>query len=140
MGGGRGRGRGADGAASLIDDLLDAHGSLDALSELAHPVPLTAICALPGVPERDEPRIHAWSERLARSLDPMIALTGELDPGAPLRMRAGAELREYVRDLVRERWRDPAYDLLSGLIRASDGGRPDGMGGLIANGASRYWS
>jgi cytochrome P450 len=110
---------------TLIDDLLDAaaeRGSLDVLSELAYPVPVAAICALLGVPERDEPRIHAWSELLARSLDPMIALTGEMDPDAPARMRAGGELREYMRELARRRRREPGDDLLSGLIRASDDG------------------
>jgi cytochrome P450 len=116
---------------ALIDDLLDAaaeRGSLDALDELAYPVPVAAICALLGVPERDEPRIHAWSELLARSLDPMIALTGEMDPDAPIRMQAGAELREYMRELARERRRAPGDDLLSGLIRASDGGGSENGG------------
>jgi len=110
---------------ALIDDLIDAaaeRGSLDALADLAYPVPVGAICALLGVPERDEPKIHTWSELLARSLDPMIALTGEMDPDAPVRMRAGGELREYMRDLVRRRRREPGDDLLTGLIRASDGG------------------
>ena len=114
---------------ALIDDLIDAaaeRGSLDALSDLAYPVPVAAICALLGVPQRDEPRIHAWSELLARSLDPMIALTGEMDPEAPVRMRAGGELREYMRELARRRRRDPGDDLLSGLIRASDGLSGDG--------------
>jgi cytochrome P450 len=109
----------------LIDDLLDAaagHDRLELIGDLAYPVPVAAICRLLGVPLEDQSRFHAWSELLARSLDPMVALTGAADPEMPVRMRAGQELRGYIRGLVARRRRDPGPDLISALIAAEESG------------------
>jgi cytochrome P450 len=109
----------------LIDDLLDAaagRGRLELVGDLAYPVPVAVICRLLGVPLEDQSRFHQWSGLLARSLDPMVALTGAADPEMPVRMRAGAELRGYIRELVGRRRREPGPDLISALIAAEESG------------------
>ncbi|WP_137145136.1 cytochrome P450 [Mycolicibacterium sp. CR10] len=109
--------------ASLVDVLLaEADGSFDAISGLAYPLPVAVICRLLGVPLEDEPEFSAASGLLAQSLDPFLTVTGSAGSGFEERMQAAAWLRDYLRELVARRRRDPGGDLMSGLIAVEESG------------------
>lgn len=112
------------GVAELVDGLLDKveqAGRLEAIADLAHPLPVAVICRLLGVPIEDEPQFSSASTQLAQGLDPFIAFTGEA-PGIEERLEAGLWLREYLRGLLRMRREDPRDDLMSGLIAVEEAG------------------
>ncbi|MEH3142815.1 MAG: cytochrome P450 [Mycobacterium kyogaense] len=107
----------------LVNDLLDeATSPFDAISGLAHPLPVAVICRLLGVPVEDEPRFRAASALLAQSLDPFVTITGAAGNGLEERLRAGQWLREYLRGLVADRRREPGEDLMSALVAVEEAG------------------
>ncbi|MGD9618697.1 MAG: cytochrome P450 [Mycolicibacterium sp.] len=117
--------------AALVDGLLrDAESTsepFEAISGLAYPLPVAVICRLLGVPLADEPEFSAASALLAQSLDPFISATGisvagAADGGFEKRQQAGLWLRDYLRELIARRRRDPGDDLMSGLIHVEESG------------------
>jgi len=110
---------------AMVDDLLDRArdaGSLDAVADLAYPLPVAVICRMLGVPIADEPQFSRASALLAQGLDPFITFTGELPENFAERMEAGHWLRAYITDLVSERRSAPRDDLISALIAAEEDG------------------
>jgi cytochrome P450 len=110
---------------AMVDGLLDAvarRGTLDAIADLAYPLPVAVICRLLGVPIEDEPQFSQASALLAQNLDPFMTLTGEASDGAERRLEAGRWLREYLHGLIDLRRGAPREDLISGLIAAEEGG------------------
>jgi cytochrome P450 len=107
----------------IVDELLDAvakKGEMDAIADLAYPLPVAVICEMLGVPKEDQPQFAEWSEVLVQSLDPdLLPPSNEV-----LERRAWAirESRSYFRALVAERRKSPGSDILSGLIAAEDEG------------------
>ncbi|GAA1874909.1 cytochrome P450 [Pseudonocardia ailaonensis] len=92
----------------IADDLLDGlSGEVDLVEAYAYPLPITVICELVGIPEEDRPSWHVWGRDLV-SMDPSRV------PGA---LRATID---HIEGLVARRRRDPADDLLSGMIRAQE--------------------
>ena len=106
---------------ALVDGLLDnaeKQGSFDVIADLAHPLPVAVICRLLGVPLEDEPQFSDASALLAAALDPISSFTGENPDTFDDMRQAGQWLRQYLRELVARRRRDPGEDLMSGLIRS----------------------
>jgi cytochrome P450 len=98
----------------IADDLLDALPAdrpVDLLREFAYPLPMTVICELLGVPLELRPEFRACSRVLA---------AGTLAGREPYTAAARAMV-EMLRELVDDRRRDPADDLLSALVAARDG-------------------
>ena len=115
--------------AELVDAALDRAaqaGSMDLVADLAYPLPVTVICELLGVPLADEPQFRRWSALLARSLDPVFALTGQRPEGLSEQLAAGMAVHRYFEELVAGRRAAAATgrsdDLLSALIAARDAG------------------
>jgi cytochrome P450 len=108
----------------LVSGLLDqveerGDGRMDVIAELAYPLPVVIICELMGVPSSDHVTFQQWSHDLAGSIDPQPLRTPEQEE----RIRAAAEaFVEYFTELIERRRRDPADDLLSGLIAAEEEG------------------
>ena len=103
-----------------VDGLLEAardRGTLDAVGDIAFPLPVLVVCELVGIPQidRDEVRPHAID--LAKGFATRVP---ESERGAV--NAAVVWLREYIRGLARERRARPTGDLLSALM--TDGG-PD---------------
>jgi len=99
---------------ALVAELLDGlAGEVDLIPALAYPLPVQVICALLGVPEEDEGRFSAWSKVLARSIDPSILRSAELEAQIAV---ADRELSAYMEDLVARRESDPGDDLISALL------------------------
>jgi cytochrome P450 len=99
----------------LLDDAAAAGPSMDVITALARPLPLTVICELLGVPPNDHHRIGAWSQALLDQAE--AALAGE----DLMRVeQAAEEFEDYLRDLVRRRRTEPTGDVLSALITVGD--------------------
>lgn len=110
---------------SMVDALLDEvtpGGPFDVVEALAHPLPVTVICRMLGVPIADEPQFSAASALLAQGLDPFVTISGELPANFEERLQAGLWLRGYLADLVEQRRADPRDDLISALIAAEEDG------------------
>jgi cytochrome P450 len=108
---------------AITHELLDAaacRGSIDIVADLASPLPMAVICGLLGVPPEDQDLMREWSSELSPSVD----LPG-VEDGDPARsaavVRAQAGMMRYFRRLVAERRSAPGDDLLSHLIRVSEG-------------------
>ena len=107
--------------ASLLDDAATGE-VVDVIEGLAYPLPVAVICRLLGVPLEDEPQFSRASALLAQSLDPFVTVTGAAGEGFEERLQAGLWLRDYLRELIGRRRRDPGEDLMSGLIHVEESG------------------
>ncbi|MCI0831996.1 MAG: cytochrome P450 [Chloroflexi bacterium] len=106
----------------LVDELLDAieeKGEMDAIADLAYPLPVSVICEMLGVPHEDEPLFRVWSRVLASSLDPDITVAPEVQKA---REQAVFDSREYFRELIARRGDDRPPDILSALLTAEEEG------------------
>ncbi|RSM56953.1 cytochrome P450 [Amycolatopsis sp. WAC 01376] len=95
--------------AELLDGIGDAE-RVDLLPSFAVPLPIRVICELLGVHAGDQPAFATWSNTMLAWSTPE-----ELQAAA-------AKMHAYLVDLIEEKRAEPAGDLLSGLIHASDEG------------------
>ncbi|WP_240800728.1 cytochrome P450 [Streptomyces sp. ICN441] len=111
---------------SLVDDRLDSvatRGRLEAVSDLAHPVPMAVLSHLLGLPAGDAQWLHRRASALAPALDLGPAPTGAETSGDTAARRAETELAAYLAEAVADRRRRTGGDdLLSRLIRADEHG------------------
>ena len=108
-------------AAELVDALAQKSGTVDLIRTFAYPLPVRVICALLGVPPEDEATFTAWSRGIARSVDPTILRSPEIE-AAIVEARHG--LQTYLDELLAARRRKPGNDLLSALAAVdADGDR-----------------
>jgi cytochrome P450 len=99
----------------LVDE-LDGAGEFD-LIRVAEPLPVTVIAEMLGVPEADRHHLRPWSADICKMY--------ELNPSTEMQrdaVRASNEFSAYLRELARERKRDPGDDLISQLVLVVDGG------------------
>jgi cytochrome P450 len=106
-------------AAELIDTASASGGPVDLITALASPLPVTVISELLGVPAADYDRLVAWSDALARGLDPGFLISAEDRERQQL---ARAEFGAYLSELIAERRRSPGDDLVSALAGVVDDG------------------
>src|SRR5918992_3771076 len=95
-------------AADLLDRVDPA--DFDVIGGYAEPLPVLVIAELLGVPSSYADDLRRWSQAIVRMY--------EVAPGAGVVAAAGSAAGEFdglVRDLVRERRRTPATDLISDL-------------------------
>ncbi|OLZ61015.1 cytochrome P450 family protein [Amycolatopsis keratiniphila] len=95
--------------AELLDGIGDAE-RIDLLPAFAVPLPIRVICELLGVHAGDQPAFATWSNTMVAWSTPE-----ELQAAA-------AKMHAYLVDLIEEKRAEPAEDLLSALIHASDEG------------------
>ena len=104
---------------SLCNDLIDgfeAKDEVDLLPAYATPIPIIVICELQGAPVEMADQFLAWSH------DHVAMYMAKRDRAIEDRaVAAVTAFSNYMRDLVRERRKNLGDDLLSELIRASDG-------------------
>ena len=101
----------------LVDDVAGT-GEFDLIARVAEPLPVEIIAEMLGVPEADRRHLRPWSAE--------ICLMYELNPSEEYQRRAVAasvEFTGYLRDLSRERRREPREDLVTGLTQVVDEGR-----------------
>ena len=95
----------------LVDELIDNGQPGELMESLAWPLPITVICELLGVPVADQVHFRAWTDQI-------LAISGDGESVG----RAHSELAEYLRKLIAERRNQPADDLLSQLVPATEDG------------------
>ncbi|MFI2190367.1 cytochrome P450 [Streptomyces sioyaensis] len=97
----------------VAEELLDAmaeRGRADLIADYAGPLPITVICDLLGIPQRDRRDFLAWSDALITP-----------DPSRPegMKQAIGAML-EFYTGLIAAKRAEPGDDLLSDLIAVRD--------------------
>jgi cytochrome P450 len=104
--------------AGLLDAMAaarDAHpagdGAVDLITAFAFPLPMTVICELLGIPDRDREEFKTWSQVILSS-------TATFDEYRA----AGGAMYAYFTTLLADKRAAPADDLLSALITARDSG------------------
>ncbi|MFD5820547.1 cytochrome P450 [Streptomyces sp. NPDC127038] len=103
-------------AGELVDRLVEAGGG-DLLTDVAEPLPVSVIAEMLGVPDSERAPLRPWSADICGMY--------ELNPSedaARRAVRASEEFTEYLRGLIEARRKEPADDLISGLIAAHDEG------------------
>ncbi|MFJ2776481.1 cytochrome P450 [Kitasatospora sp. NPDC087315] len=104
--------RSADG---LLDDFMAGGQPGDLVGGFLEPFPLLAMCELVGIPYEDR---EYFLPRADAALGAMVTL----DEGREVT----SELREYIASLLDRKRREPADDVLTGLVHACGPGTPDG--------------
>lgn len=108
----------------VVDRLLDRvqdSGGMDAVGDLAAPLPATVIADIFGVPDSDHERFINWS-------DDLLAFQGVNRPAISVLERAQTAiiaLRAYLNEMILERKAKPRDDLLGRLVAADSDG--DGL-------------
>jgi cytochrome P450 len=104
---------------SIADELLDAleaagpDATVDLVDGYAAPLPFQVIGELMGIPEEDWPALHDWFRTL------LAPWAGDPPPEA---VAASDAIVGYLHSLVARKKREPADDLVSLLVTASDDG------------------
>jgi cytochrome P450 len=105
----------------LTDRLLDKverQGEMDAIRDLAFPLPMLVICELLGIPEEDRGNFVNGSASGGVLLNPVVPTREELD-----RANQGTRNSEiYFEKLFELRRKEPRDDLLTLLVQAEEAG------------------
>lgn len=104
----------------LVDQALIQIGPADAfdlISTLAFPLPFQVISVMLGMPDGDTDELRDWSHTLAGTLDPMVD-----EAQIERAFDASQAMRAHLIDVIAWKRRNPADDLLSGMIERSDDG------------------
>ncbi len=100
-------------------DSIEPLGSMDLISELAYPLPVSVFCEMLGIPDEAGPQFHGWTAAVARSLD--LVISGEEYDACLAEIE---EMEEYLGTLVDAKEQAPADDILSAMLAAE----VDGVG------------
>jgi cytochrome P450 len=109
------------GIQAITDRLLDkiaGAGEMDAIRDLAFPLPVLVICELLGIPEDDRARFVTATASGAALLNPVPPTRAELDGANEGTLATGA----YFETLFEQRRKEPRDDLLTLLVRAEEAG------------------
>ena len=103
-------------AESLIDDLA-TRDEFDLIRDFAAPLPVIVIAEMLGLPPEDGLKLKSWSDALAAFMG-ASAIKPELVAGA---LRSVVELEAYFKEAIARRRGELGDDLMSTLLRASEG-------------------
>jgi hypothetical protein len=112
-----------------LDRAVDSGGDIDFIRDFAIPLPVTVIAQMLGVPTADRDRLRAWSVAFGKLINGRILSAQE---SAEAQMGV-LEFVKYFRELIAERRRSPADDMLSGLIGVEERGDRLSTEELIVN-------
>jgi cytochrome P450 len=99
----------------LVDAVSDA-GHADVVADICEPYPIPIICELLGAPKRDWQLFSRWAS------DVLEIFSDDVLDKLDVIKRAQDELDEYSRQLIADRRRTPAEDLITDLIAAEEAG------------------
>ncbi|QOV33327.1 cytochrome P450 [Streptomyces ferrugineus] len=114
-------------------DRIIAHaaptGRMDIVADLARPLPLTIICDLLDVPQRDRPALAAWSEPIAEAIG-----NSRLDAdGNRAASQSMAHLLTCLRELLTRHDTPPAPHSLRAMVTAQAQNTDQDLDELLAN-------
>ena len=95
-------------AAGLLDEVDPA--GFDVVEAYAEPLPVLVIAELLGVPASHAPQLRDWSQAIVRMYEPAPS-----EATTAAAVSAASEFAGLVRELIAERRRTPADDLISDL-------------------------
>ncbi|MDE2304804.1 MAG: cytochrome P450 [Gammaproteobacteria bacterium] len=102
-------------ACELLDALPAGETiEVDFVQAFSHPLPMTVIADLIGVPRDDLARFKAWSDAIVEPFSMMVSRERELECA-----RLVVEMQHYFARHLEERRREPRPDLLSELAQAA---------------------
>ena len=99
----------------LVDAIAGA-GRAEIVADICERYPIAIICELLGAPRSDWQLFARWAA------DVMRLFGSNIKQDVPIIMRAQDELGDYTRQLIAERRRSPADDLITALIAAEEAG------------------
>jgi hypothetical protein len=101
----------------IVNDVIDAvesRGQMDVIHDLAYPLPFSVLGAIMGLPDERQDEIKHWA-------DEILLFQGVNRPPLALLERSQAALlamRSFLTDLVNEKRRHPADDVISQMVAA----------------------
>ena len=107
-------------AETLVDSLLaDAaqKNQIDVITDYALKLPAQIISEMLGMPHEDIGKLRAWSNAIAKTLDPL-----NTPEEAAASIAASGAMTAYLIDVIEDKRRNPASDILTDLIRAEESG------------------
>ena len=107
--------RRVDAAVGSVERL----GSMELISELAYPLPVSVFCEMLGIPDEAGPKFHGWTSAVARSLD--LVISQEEYDACMVEVR---EMETYLGELADLKQHTPGDDILSSMLAAE----VDGVG------------
>jgi hypothetical protein len=111
------------GIRTLTEGLVEKfvhQGHVDLVPALAHPLPMTVIADLLGVPRADMPRVKQWHDTWMTLFTPHLSLEQQ-----HVAARSCVEYQKYYADLLADRAARPTGDLSTALVQARvDGEKP----------------
>jgi len=97
----------------IVHDVIDAvesRGEMDVIHDLAYPLPFSVLGAIMGLPDERQDEIKHWA-------DEILLFQGVNRP--PLALQAALlAMRSFLTDLVNEKRRHPADDVISQMVAA----------------------
>ena len=106
--------------ATMVDELLapllDA-GAMDAVTDLAFPLPVMVVCRLLGISADDRDRVRPYAINLGKAFAAVVP-----ERERELGSAAVVWLRAYIEALIDDRRASPGDDLLSAMLAAEEGG------------------
>ena len=119
------------GIRKLTEGLVEKfarQGHVDLVPALAHPLPMTVIADLLGVPRADMSRVKQWHDSWVSLYNPQLTLEQQ-----HVAARSCVEYQRYYADLLAERAAHPTGDLTTALVQARmEGERPFTTGEMIS--------
>ena len=103
--------------ATLLDEIDDPSAGFDIMEALAHPLPVTVIAEMLGIPAEDRAQFRIWSNQRARILEPSLSRRERALAGT-----ATQAVSAYLRPIIRERRAAPQEDIVSALAQAEERG------------------
>jgi len=105
---------------SLLDKCAD-QGGMEVVHDLASALPVAVLSELMGVPESDQYLLYRWADQL-------LGFQGTNKPSLDLLLAAQSaivEIRQYLREVLQARRKDPGADLLSAFVMSEN--EPQGL-------------
>ncbi len=105
----------------IVHDVIDVvlpRGQMEVIRDLAYPLPFSVLGAIMGLPDKRQDEIKHWA-------DEILLFQGMNRPPVALLERSQAALlamRSFLTDLVNEKRRHPANDVISHMVAAETNG------------------
>jgi cytochrome P450 len=100
----------------LIDKALP-NGRMDLLEDFAVPIPVTVIAEMLGIPEADRHHLRPWSNDIVKLYE-----LNHTPEQAQRAIAAAEDFSDYLRNLARQRKREPQDDLITALATVEEAG------------------
>ena len=112
-------------ARRFVDRMLEHEGECDFVRDIALYYPLHVILSILGVPETDEPRMLALTQKIFGGEDPDVGGKEGEDPVETF-MAALADMALYFKGITDDRRAHPTNDIASTIANGTIDGRPLG--------------